>query len=52
MPTDEEIREYEASMASEHARNWRERLQLVHWGGWHHFRHGSLWFDGKLLCQW
>lgn len=27
-------------------------LQLIHWGGWHGWRRGSLWWNGRPLAMW
>lgn len=27
-------------------------FSLIHWGGWHGFRRGSVWYNGKCLLSW
>lgn len=29
-----------------------KHLRLIHWGGWHGWRRGSLWWKGKVLLEW
>lgn len=28
------------------------QMRVIHWGGWHRWRHGSVWILGKQVLAW
>jgi len=29
-----------------------DHLDVIHWGGWHRWKHGSFWFKGRMVWAW
>jgi len=53
--TDDQILDIMDEYAIEYHRHelkTRRGLKVIHWGRWHNWRRGSIWYDGRLIIGW
>ena len=32
--------------------SWWQKFRAIHWGGWHGWKRGSLWYGNRCLMMW